>query len=172
MCSMLTTTTSSTFPTMNDFFSIQSAASHKRRVLELEDPAQGVVDIHNERAFAVQSAQASAVKYIARHVSRRQPDGWPSRVNSLGLENDTPLRDAFAGFDVRRLPEFFRKMLITFNIGEVMDLPNDLWEAAFATDRLDNFVQLMADPEWVQNWNVSLLRGAGYDVYSARPVVN
>jgi hypothetical protein len=82
------------------------------------------------------------------------------------------LRDAFAGFDVRRLPEFFRKMLITFNIGEVMDLPNDLWEAAFATDRLDNFVQLMADPEWVQNWNVSLLRGAGYDVYSARPVVN
>ena len=141
---------------MND---LRSAARHKRRVVEATaNPPSGVVVLHD----GVQSSHASLVKYIARHVSDKVPEG----NNRLATDTQI-LRDTFADFDRGRVPEKLGVMMETLLCDRTMVLEEELYKAAFATELLGpwGFPKKLVEEDFRRKWTHDLLRGGGYDVH-------
>jgi hypothetical protein len=125
--------------------------------------AVGAVHKDQEEDYSVKAAQAAAVKYVARHVSRRVPNNQ-NRANSLGDPDGEALRLAFNGFDTSLLPDFFQRMLTTFQLGQVLDLPDGLYRAAFVRELHQpwDYISFLAVPGHQEGITRDLLLGAGY----------
>jgi hypothetical protein len=148
---------------MAGFFSIEAAAGHARRVLEEQDPPEGIVDADLMTVFMVQEAQSRAVKYVARHVSAQLP------ANTRRHETPCPTREVLkrelGSLERARLPGFFAKMLDHLVSDEQLELPAHLYRAAFASELNGTiFHQLMGKSRFRQEVIYDLLRGSGYDV--------
>ena len=115
----------------------------------------------------MQSAVSQAAKYIARHVSVALPNDLPARTSSNDDETNTnALRNEFIGFDTTILPPYFKLMVDTFLAGGVLELPELLYEAAFARERLGfaEFMNLMVTEGGRDGIIRDLLSGVGYEV--------
>jgi hypothetical protein len=139
------------------------AAGHARQVLQDYPPARG--RILGRQGDGVQNTQASAVKYFARKVSHRIPEGMTREYQQI---NADVLRETFAGFDLGLVPPFFGRIIKSLRDGQLLELPQGLYEAAFATDLLDRmlFIQGMNDDQFVRRIHFALLSGAGYEVFN------
>jgi hypothetical protein len=115
---------------MDDITRVVDAAGHARRVIEQNDPPQGVVD-QEGRDFVIQVACSQAVKYVARHVSTQLPP------NIHRNETPCPTREVLklelGGLDRGRLPPLFGTMLDCLSLDGQLELSPVLHRAAFAT---------------------------------------
>jgi hypothetical protein len=128
------------------------AARHGRRVLEQFPRPQGRVNSREDRE-KVQHAFYSIVKYVARHVSERLPEGF---IRPDTCPNRSALQDALRGMDLTIVPIPFRQMIVVLNVNQTMQLTDDMYEAAFATEILGRmtFGTRMSDPDFAAGYNV------------------
>jgi hypothetical protein len=149
---------------MDAFFSIGAAAGHARRAIEQNDPPQGIVEADLGVAYMEQEAQSRAVKYVARHVSARLPAN--TRRHETPCPTRTVLKRELGGIDRHKIPEFFGTMLDHLLRDQQLELPANLYRAAFATELQGRliFAQSMGKPRFRQRIIYELLHGSGYDV--------
>jgi hypothetical protein len=149
---------------MTEFFGIEAAAGHARRLIDQNETSVGIVDADLGLHFYHQNGQSQAVKYVARHVSARLPLNL--QRHETPCPTRTVLKRELGSIDRTRIPEFFGTMLDHLLRDEQLELPSNLYRAAFGTELQGPliFVQLMTESKFRERIVYELLHGAGYDV--------
>ncbi len=103
------------------------------------------------------------MKYVARHVSVLLPEGFSQPAN---CPNRSALQDALRGMDLTIVPIPFRRMIVVLIVNQSMQLTDDMYEDAFATEILGRmtFGTWMSDPDFADSIIYEMLHGAEYDV--------
>jgi hypothetical protein len=110
---------------------------HAMMLINTRPPPSGVVDKEDQEIFGVMHAFSSAVKYVARHVSSR----FPPTVREEDIEamrasdNHRVLQEMMALVNQDKLPPFFKAMVKKLLADEYMEIPEPMFQVAFATER-------------------------------------
>jgi hypothetical protein len=106
------------------------------------------------------------VKYLVRHVSREIPPGL-----ERGLPDNEPhhriLRQELEGFDLTKVPEGMRRLIIALRINVTVECNEQLFTSAFANNlvgRTTFTFRIAQDHAYESEICYKLLRGVGYDV--------
>lgn len=142
-----------------DWGSFESSVGHKMRAMDrFADPSGRLEDDDDGEAHA------SMVKYIARHVSAKVPDGY--ELCGENCAHCRCLRTSWDGRDLARYPENFRNMVNALLRHQRQDLPPELYNAAYRKEILGRACyQYLARKENQRADKVALLKGAGYNVH-------
>lgn len=142
---------------MNDFFSFEASVRHKVQSMDRFAEPSGRLEGQDGEAYA------SMIKYVARHVSAKLPQGKPMCDDNCS--NCHCLRTSWEGRN-QAIPPVFREMVDALLQRKRMDLPDKLYEAAFCTEiKGRNYMEYMSVLENQRAVKIALLQGAGYNVY-------
>jgi hypothetical protein len=142
-----------------------NSANYGRHVLNHRPPPNGLVDSNDMQTFAGQTAYASMVKYVARHVSVEIPVG---KTRGQGEDpHHRLLKQSLEGFKIGRVPNEFGRMITALRADLLLRLDDDLYQAAFATELEGQqvFIARMNEKPYQARNCYCLLKGAGYDVH-------
>jgi hypothetical protein len=149
------------------FFDFERAATHSLQVIQRFPAPTGKINCRDGENFLTQSAFASMVKYVARHVSQ----DLPPPLIPYGQGQEDPhhaiLKRVLTGFDISTVPTPFGTLIESLRLDRSVQLDKDLFQAAFASEIMGkyNFVETLARDENYQNRiTFGLLKGAGYEV--------
>ena len=126
----------------------QEAHRHSREVFDRYPAPTGEWPDKGSQKYYVAANYSSLVKYLARHTSRTIPPGEHRREE--GCPVNESLRNHLRGLSRlarRDVPSLFFDMVDHLHNGSTLELPNELYEAAFARELSHSWEQFLNDAD-------------------------
>ena len=126
----------------------QEAHRHARVVFDGYPAPTGEWPDAGSQKYYVAASYSSLVKYLARHTSRTIPPGKHHREEGCPINES--LRYHLRGLSRtarRDVPSLFFDMVDHLHNGSTLELPNELYEAAFARELCHSWEQFLNDAD-------------------------